>query len=86
MEGLSVRSIFVNCIVQAVVLLYLIDEGTSWLVVGSSAVGLAIEMWKITKAVHVTVDRSGVIPRLRFKQQQTYLRATSEHDEVLYYC
>ncbi len=53
LEGLSVRTIFVNCITQFIILLYLFDNDTSWIILISASVGLLIEAWKITKAVEV---------------------------------
>ena len=51
LEGLSVRTIFVNVITQLIILLYLFDNDTSWIILISASVGLFIEAWKITKAV-----------------------------------
>lgn len=63
--GVSVRTIMANCVVQLVVLLYLYDnnENTSWMILGGQAVGLMIELWKITKAVDIKiVAGTGIIP------------------------
>lgn len=57
LEGLSVRTIFVNCFMQLVILLYLFDNDTSWIILISASVGLVIEAWKITKAVDVILAR-----------------------------
>ena len=35
------------CKVQLVILLYLLDNNTSFIILASSAVGLAIEFWKV---------------------------------------
>ena len=113
------------------ILLYLLDNNTSFIILASSAVGLAIEFWKvpgpvpivahdlaalsaqpggfmsaaglavtdtcanaiqltpavgccmqITKAMHVTLDTSGSIPRLRFRNRETYMSSkTAEYDD-----
>jgi hypothetical protein len=55
MEGLSVRTLYINFICNAIVFLYLLDNDTSWLVLVSAAIGLLIEAWKITRAVHIKV-------------------------------
>eukprot|EP01029_Cantina_marsupialis_P028146 TRINITY_DN7750_c0_g2_i1.p1 TRINITY_DN7750_c0_g2~~TRINITY_DN7750_c0_g2_i1.p1 ORF type:complete len:643 (-),score=166.26 TRINITY_DN7750_c0_g2_i1:103-1827(-) len=55
--GLSVRSILINCFFQLVILLYLFDNDTSWMILGSSAVGLVIEIWKIKKVFKVEFKR-----------------------------
>merc|ERR1719198_1521558 len=50
-EGLSVRSVALNCFFQTVIFLYLCDNDTSWMVLGTSGVGLLIEYWKISKVI-----------------------------------
>ena len=48
MEGLSVRTIFMNCFVNLIVLLYLMNNETSFTIILSNFVGLLIEVysWK----------------------------------------
>ncbi|OBR10989.1 Cleft lip and palate transmembrane protein 1 [Colletotrichum higginsianum IMI 349063] len=55
--GISVRSILANVFMQAVILLYLIDnsQNTSWMILGGQAVGIVIELWKITTIVNVSL-------------------------------
>ena len=55
MEGLSVRTIFVNVFFQGVIFLYLLDNETSTVILVSSGIGLLIEAWKINKAMIVSV-------------------------------
>lgn len=57
MAGVSLGSIMTNVIVQLIILLYLLDQShdTSWMILGSQAVGIVIEAWKLTKAVTVSV-------------------------------
>ena len=55
MEGLSVRTILVNVVIQTIIFLYLLDNDTSMLILLSSGVGLLIEIWKIQKALIVKV-------------------------------
>ena len=52
--------------------LYLLDNDTSFVILASSGIGLLIEFWKITRAMDVSIDRSGSIPRLRFKDKASY--------------
>ena len=71
---------------QAVIFLYLLDNNTSFVVLGSAGVGTLIEFWKITKAVDVSIDRSGSIPKIRFKDKAGYSYASkpcSSISEVL---
>lgn len=57
---------------QIVIFLYLLDNNTSFVVLASAGVGTLIEFWKITKAIDITVDRSGPVPKLRFKDKAGY--------------
>jgi hypothetical protein len=55
--GTSLRSILANVVMQAVIFLYLLDnnEHTSWMIIFSQGMGIAIEAWKVTKTVNVRV-------------------------------
>lgn len=83
MEGLSLRSMVVNTGFQIIIFLYLADNDTSFMVLASNAVGLCIEIWKISKAVKVSVfDIDGGI-RFQWKEDSTYSNSkTKEYDEI----
>lgn len=53
MEGLSARSLLANFAMEAVVLAYLVDEGSSWLVQVTSALSLLVGAFKILKSSRV---------------------------------
>lgn len=61
---------------QAIIMLYLLEENTSYVVLFSSFLGLIIEFWKLTQAMSVTIDTSRGIPRLRFKDKSSYTCAS----------
>ncbi|KAF3504121.1 hypothetical protein F2Q69_00045224 [Brassica cretica] len=83
MEGLSAKSVVLNFICQFIIFLYLLDNDTSWMILASSGVGVCIEFWKIGKAMRIEVDRSGMIPRLRFHDRESYARnKTKEYDDM----
>ena len=83
MEGLSVRTIFMNVFFQVVILLYLWDNDTSWMILISSVVGLAIEVWKLRKAITVSLEWEGTFPRLRWEDKDSYAKTrTREYDEI----
>merc|ERR1711962_1966290 len=52
-EGLSRKTILWRAFSQTVIFFYLMDEETSLLVLIPAGVGALIEMWKVTKALHV---------------------------------
>ncbi|CAI9777529.1 unnamed protein product [Fraxinus pennsylvanica] len=83
MEGLSAKSVIVNFICQLIVFLYLLDNETSWMILASSGIGCCIEFWKIGKAMHIEIDRSGKIPMLRFRDRESYAKnKTKEYDDL----
>ena len=83
MEGLSLRSMVVNVFFQLVILLYLMDNETSFMVVCSNAMGVAIEMWKISRAVKISLfDENGKF-QFRWNESETYKTSkTKEYDEI----
>ncbi|KAL1536562.1 cleft lip and palate transmembrane protein 1 [Salvia divinorum] len=83
MEGLSAKSVVVNFFCQLIVFLYLLDNETSWMILASSGIGCCIEFWKIGKAMHIEVDRTGTIPMLRFRNRDSYAtNKTKEYDDL----
>jgi len=79
MEGLSLRSMIVNAGFSAVILLYLADNDTSYMVLMSNGVGLAIDVWKISKATTVSFD-GGTI---QWVEASSYKKSkTKEYDEI----
>ncbi|KAJ1386504.1 Cleft lip and palate transmembrane 1 [Sesbania bispinosa] len=83
MEGLSAKTVVVSFICQLIIFLYLLDNDTSWMILASSGIGLIIEFWKIGKAMHIEIDRTGRIPMLRFRDRESYAgNKTKEYDDI----
>jgi hypothetical protein len=84
LEGLSVRSVFFNVFQSLVVLLYIMDNETNYVIIVSVFVGLLIEVWKVTKVVEIKIDRrnliGGVIPRITFVDRPSYQSSTKKYD------
>lgn len=82
MAGMSFRTLLLNIFSQTIIFLYLLDNETSWMVIASSGVGLAIEVWKIHKAVTVHLDTSGRIPKIKFENRvkNASVDKTNEYD------
>ncbi|KAF9172627.1 hypothetical protein BGX21_008546 [Mortierella sp. AD011] len=87
--GLSVRSIFLDIAQQIIVFAYLMDnnQDTSYMILIGQAIGLAIELWKVKKALKVDIvpATTGFLPyRLHFNTSEplTDLESkTKEYDE-----
>ncbi|EAQ86521.1 hypothetical protein CHGG_07774 [Chaetomium globosum CBS 148.51] len=90
--GISVRSILANVFMQLVIFLYLIDQSqnTSWMILGGQAVGIVIELWKITTVVNVRVRPApgSIIPyRVSFEDKHKLSETeekTKEYDEIAF--
>ncbi|KAG0316627.1 hypothetical protein BGZ99_006766 [Dissophora globulifera] len=87
--GLSVRSIFLDIAQQIIVFAYLMDNNqeTSYMILIGQGMGLAIELWKVKKALKVDIipATSGFFPyQLHFNTSEplTDLESkTKEYDE-----
>ena len=70
---------------QTVIFLYLMDNDTSWMILFSSGTGLAIEVWKVKKAIKsVALHRpaGARLPSVRIVPADSYaLSETKAHDQ-----
>jgi len=79
MEGLSLRSMIVNAFFSLVILLYLADNDTSFMVLASNLVGLMIEFWKISKAITIKWEGG----KIEWIEAQSYKKSkTKVFDEI----
>ena len=81
LEGLSARTIGLNCVFQLVILLYLMDNDTSWMILLSSGMGLFTEVWKLSKAVAVARDPDTGAWRLKCEEHYA-ASETKAYDEI----
>jgi hypothetical protein len=74
----------INAGFQIVIFFYLLDQGTSWLILASMAAGTLIEIWKITRVLSVNVYFSGrIIPKIEIKDRATYaMSPTRKYDQI----
>jgi hypothetical protein len=91
MEGLSVRSITVNFVQMLIIALYLFENESSWMILVSQVVGLAIEAWKLSKAFKASVRWGGPgaglrgwLPRVDFSDRDANYATsrTKEYDDI----
>ena len=79
MEGLSLRSMIVNAGFSCIILLYLADNDTSFMVLMSNGVGLAIDVWKISKAITLKFEGG----KIEWVEVQSYKSSkTKDYDEI----
>jgi len=89
LEGLSVRSVLFGVVQSVIVLLYVIDNDTNFVVKVSIFVGCLIDLWKITKVVSVGLDRENpllwAIPRPTLTDKSTYVESdTKKYDQLAF--
>ncbi|XP_045624717.1 putative lipid scramblase CLPTM1 [Procambarus clarkii] len=88
LEGLSVRSVFFNVFQSVIVLLYVLDNETNFVIKVSCFIGLGIELWKITKVTDVSLNRDNRImgiPTIKFTDKGTYIKSmTRQYDELAF--
>ncbi len=91
--GVSVRTILANVFMQAVILLYLIDnrEGTSWMILFGQGTGILLEAWKVTKTVDVRLRPAApdawlpYVVRFEDKHQLSETeKKTQEYDQIAF--
>ena len=88
-EGLSVRSVFFNVFQNLIVVLYVFDNDTNFVIRMSTFVGLGIEIWKVTKVQDVSFDFEnklfGLIPRIQLEDKKDYEDSgTKEFDRMAF--
>jgi hypothetical protein len=91
--GTSFRTILANVFMQLIIFLYLLDnnENTSWMILFSQGMGIAIEAWKITKTVNVRIrptPEGSLIPyTITFEDKHQLSESeqkTKEYDEIAF--
>uniref|UniRef100_A0A8C9PJ01 CLPTM1 regulator of GABA type A receptor forward trafficking n=1 Tax=Spermophilus dauricus TaxID=99837 RepID=A0A8C9PJ01_SPEDA len=90
LEGLSVRSVFFGVFQSFVVLLYILDNETNFVVQVSVFIGVLIDLWKITKVMDVRLDRehrvAGIFPCPTFKDKSTYIESSTKvYDDMAFW-
>jgi len=88
-EGLSVRTVFFNVFQNIIVVLYVFDNDTNTVIRISCFVGLAIELWKVTKVSDCSFDFDnkvfGIFPRLIIADKKDYDESgTKEYDRMAF--
>jgi len=87
LEGLSVRSVVFGVFQSLIVLLYVLDNDTNFVIRVSVFIGLIIELWKINKVMDVKVNREnpilGFIPRLQFSDKGSYVESSTRQYDML---
>ncbi|OWK02097.1 CLPTM1L [Cervus elaphus hippelaphus] len=80
MIGMSTKAVLWRCFSTVVIFLFLLDEQTSLLVLVPAGIGAAIELWKVKKALKMTVVWRGLQPTFQFGTYSESEKKTEEYD------
>jgi len=81
MEGISVKTLYLQTGCSIVIFFYLLDNETSFMILFSNGFGILLDIWKISKASKVIkIDK---FPYYAFEDKDTYVRSeTKEYDRI----
>jgi hypothetical protein len=83
LEGVSVRSLMLQFVQMLIITLYLFENETSYMILVTQVIGLAIEVWKLRKAIAVNLSWNGWWPRIDLTDKdEGYANSrTKEYDD-----
>lgn len=73
MEGLSVRTLYMNLGMSFIIFLYLFENETSLLISLPHGLGIFLELWKLTKASKLI--RTDSFPYFRLEDTESYIKS-----------
>ena len=81
MEGISVKTLYFQLIQNSIILLYLADNNTNWMILAGTGFEILLEIWKIKQAS--TFQRMDKFPYFYFGDKEDYVNSdTKEYDEI----
>ena len=84
-EGLSVKTLYINIVMQVVITLYLFDNETSMMVFVPQALGIGVSVWKLFQASEV--EHIDTFPYIRLVDKVSYAQSETKRldDEAMTY-
>lgn len=81
MEGISVKTLYIQTGCSIIIFLYLCDNDTSFMILASTGFGILLDFWKIKKASKVT--KKDTFPYFTLEDKETYVQSdTKEYDRI----
>lgn len=73
MEGISVKSLYFQLIQSVVIVFYLVDNDTSWMILFSQCLAIVLGLWKIIQASELEHTES--FPYFNLKDNKYYAQS-----------
>ena len=85
MEGISIKSLYINLVMNFIIVLYLVENETSILIVVPTALSLPLDLWKINRASKI--EKTSTFPYFRIVDKDTYVESDTKvyDDEAMRY-
>jgi hypothetical protein len=81
MEGISVKTLYLQTGCSIIIFLYLFDNDTSFMILASNGFGILLDFWKIQKASKVI--KTDKFPYFTLEDKDTYVKSeTKEYDRI----
>ncbi|KAL7713711.1 Transmembrane protein [Entamoeba marina] len=77
--GISIKSVLLSIVIEVIVLLYLLDNDTSFMILISSGIGLLITIWKLTRVFKINFQHDG--PLVEYKNKAYEQSNTKLYDD-----
>ncbi len=73
MEGISVKTLYIQTFCSIIIFFYLLDNETSYMILMSNGFGILLDFWKIKRASKVT--RIDKFPYFKLEDNQNYVES-----------
>lgn len=81
MEGISVKTLYLQTGCSIIIFFYLLDNETSFMIIFSNGFGILLDFWKIKKASKFI--RTDKFPYFKLEDKDSYLQSdTKEYDRI----
>ena len=75
-EGLSVKTLYINIVMSVIITLYLFDNETSLLILIPQCLAIGLDVWKLTQASHV--KRTDTFPYIYLADKASYAESETK--------
>lgn len=80
MEGISVKTLYMQLGMSVIIALYLLENETSLMISAPHFMGIFLDLWKLKKASKFT--RTATFPYFTLEDKDTYKGVTKEYDRI----